>query len=90
LQQMHVWGRAPKAASRSRSVCTHALFCGVRTHARRGPRKHHNNAAPAQETKPTYRELETLLRKTEGSNSGLTWVQRLQSEFTFNKDSLNQ
>ncbi len=43
-----------------------------------------------QATKPTYRELETLLRKTEGSNSGLTWVQRLQSEFTFNKDSLNQ
>lgn len=44
----------------------------------------------AQATKPTYRELETLLRATEGSNSGLTWVQRLQSEFTFNKDSLNQ
>ncbi|KAK9825457.1 hypothetical protein WJX81_003422 [Elliptochloris bilobata] len=43
-----------------------------------------------QATKPTYRELETLLRATEGSNSGLTWVQRLQSEFAFNKKALDR
>lgn len=43
-----------------------------------------------QAVKPTYRELEALLRATEGSNSGLTWVQRLQSEFAFNKKSLEQ
>ena len=43
-----------------------------------------------QATKPTYRELETLLRATEGSNAGLTWVQRLQSEFAFNKKALDE
>lgn len=43
-----------------------------------------------QEQRPTYRELEDLLRATEGSNAGKTWVQRIQGEFAFNRDSLDQ
>ena len=44
----------------------------------------------AQEKRPSYRELEELLRATEGSSAGKTWVQRIQSEFAFNRDSLDR
>ncbi|KAL3156971.1 hypothetical protein ABBQ38_001229 [Trebouxia sp. C0009 RCD-2024] len=43
-----------------------------------------------QEAKPSYRELEAILKGIEGSSSSQTWAQRLRSEFAFNKDSLNR
>ncbi|DBA92198.1 hypothetical protein WJX77_010076 [Trebouxia sp. C0004] len=44
----------------------------------------------SQETKPSYRELEAILKGIHGSSSSQTWAQRLRSEFAFNKDSLNR
>ena len=44
----------------------------------------------AQDTRPTYNELEDLLRATEGSNSGKNWVERIKGEFAFNRDSLDR
>ncbi|EIE25438.1 hypothetical protein COCSUDRAFT_13233, partial [Coccomyxa subellipsoidea C-169] len=42
------------------------------------------------DTRPSYKELEDLLRATEGSNAGKTWVERIKGEFAFNKDSLDR
>ncbi|DBA95240.1 hypothetical protein WJX82_003981 [Trebouxia sp. C0006] len=44
----------------------------------------------SQETKPSYRELEAILKGIQGSSSSQTWAQRLRSEFAFNKESLNR
>lgn len=41
------------------------------------------------ETRPSYRELEDLLRATDGSNAGKSWVERVKGEFAFNKNSLD-
>jgi len=41
-----------------------------------------------QEAQPSYKDLQELLRATEGSNSGKTWVERIKGEFAFNRDSL--
>lgn len=46
--------------------------------------------APVQESKPSYRELEAVLKGIQGSSSSQTWAQRLSSEFAFNKESLNR
>lgn len=43
-----------------------------------------------QETRPSYMELEELLRATEGSNAGKSWLERIKGEFAFNRDSLDQ
>ena len=43
-----------------------------------------------QEAKPSYRELEAVLKGIQGSGSSQTWAQRLRSEFAFNKESLNR
>ena len=43
-----------------------------------------------QEAKPSYRELEAVLKDIQGSGSSQTWAQRLRSEFAFNKESLNR
>ena len=42
-----------------------------------------------QDQRPTYKALQELLRATEGSSSGKTWVERIQAEFAFNRDSLD-
>lgn len=44
----------------------------------------------SQETKPSYRELEAILKGIQGSSSSQTWAQRLRSEFAFNRESLNK
>ncbi len=38
--------------------------------------------------KPTYQELQELLKRTEGSNSSKPWDERLRRELKFNQDSL--
>jgi hypothetical protein len=43
-----------------------------------------------QATKPSYRQLEAILKGIQGSSSSQTWAQRLRSEFAFNKESLNR
>ncbi len=43
-----------------------------------------------QNSRPSYKELEELLRSTEGSNAGKTWVERIKGEFAFNRDSLDR
>lgn len=47
-------------------------------------------AGVSQETEPTYGELQRLLRDTPSSQSSKSLVERLQSEFAFNQDSLKQ
>lgn len=42
-----------------------------------------------QDQRPSYKDLQELLRETEGSSSGKTWVERIKSEFAFNRDSLD-
>ena len=42
-----------------------------------------------QDQRPTYKALQEVLRDTEGSSSGKTWVERIRSEFAFNRDSLD-
>ena len=48
-----------------------------------------NDCIAQQDTRPTYKELETILKSAEGTSAGKTWVERLRSEFEFNRDSLN-
>ncbi|KAK9810156.1 hypothetical protein WJX72_005755 [[Myrmecia] bisecta] len=43
-----------------------------------------------QATRPSYKELEQLLKAQANSNSNKSWVERLQSEFAFNRDSLRR
>lgn len=43
-----------------------------------------------QEEKPSYKDLEQILRGIQGSKSSQTWAERLRSEFNFNKDTLNR
>ena len=49
-----------------------------------------NSQIDMQEAKPSYRELEAVLKGIQGSGSSQTWAQRLRSEFAFNKESLNR
>ena len=42
-----------------------------------------------QDQRPSYKALQEVLRDTEGSSSGKTWVERIRSEFAFNRDSLD-
>ncbi|CAL5219287.1 g1091 [Coccomyxa viridis] len=39
--------------------------------------------------RPSYKALQEVLRDTEGSSSGKTWVEKLRSEFAFNRDSID-
>jgi len=45
---------------------------------------------PPFEERPSYRELEALLQSREGSIAAMNWVERAQSEMTFNADSLTR
>lgn len=49
-----------------------------------------NSQFRMQEAKPSYRQLEAILKGIQGSGSSQTWAQRLRSEFAFNKESLNR
>ena len=42
-----------------------------------------------QDQRPSYKALQEVLRDTEGSSSGKTWVERIKTEFAFNRDSLD-
>ena len=42
-----------------------------------------------QDERPSYKALQGVLRDTEGSSSGKTWVERIRAEFAFNRDSLD-
>ena len=43
-----------------------------------------------QESKPSYRDLETILKGVKGSSSSQSWAQRIRSEWAFNKESMNR
>lgn len=43
-----------------------------------------------QGSKPSYKDLERILRGVQGSKSSQTWAERLRSEFDFNRESLNR
>ncbi|CAL6438100.1 unnamed protein product [Bathycoccus prasinos] len=45
---------------------------------------------PPFEERPSYRELEALLQSREGSIAAMNWVERAQSEMTFNAESLTR
>ena len=48
-----------------------------------------DRSVPLQDQRPSYKELQEVLRDTEGSSSGKTWVERIKAEFAFNRDSLD-
>lgn len=41
-----------------------------------------------KESKPTYKELEEVLKGTAGTSASKTWIERVKSEFEFNRDTL--
>jgi Domain of unknown function (DUF1995) len=41
-----------------------------------------------RDSKPSYRDLEQILKSTEGSSAGKTWLERVKSEFEFNRETL--
>ena len=45
---------------------------------------------PPFEERPSYRQLEALLQSREGSIAAMNWVDRAQSEMTFNAESLTR